>query len=178
MASYYYANGHRVPLHRDPTRIAVNTSFKPKADVEEWKAALAHGRMLPGGVCLVNSSELTTALLHNLDLAGAVHPVFADDSATLVVLPEVRVEVSPAGKKSVQGLLDRSATPGAITEERDEMLVIRPSSGRGEDALRLANELEESSPAPRMAQARFVRLISRPEPTKNASSLTRPKKRV
>lgn len=164
--TYYYANGQRVPLRRDRLQLAVNASFEPSTDASTWKQAIAHGRTLPGGVVLVRKSELSGTLLRNLDAAGAAHPVFADKSATLVVLPEVRVEASVSQQRSLKTLVERSRTPGTITDENEEMLVIRPKSGRGEDALRLANELGEAVPPPRMAQARFVRVISRPEPSR------------
>ena len=86
-------------------------------------------------------------------------PVFrAEDGSLLAVLPEVRVECADPQ------VLDRVADSleGATVAERsEERLVIRPDSGRGEDALAIANHVHEAYDVD-VAQARFRRVVPRP----------------
>jgi len=90
-----------------------------------------------------------------------VHPVFrSEDGSRVVVLPEVRVEASDPEKLAELG---RSLTTARITQESADRLVIEPDSGRGADALALANTLAESADAD-LAQARFLRVVTRPGP--------------
>ena len=87
-------------------------------------------------------------------------PVFrAEDGSLVAVLPEVRVE---SEKPEVLDAVAASLTGAAVTERTDERLVITPESGRGEDALALANHLAESFDLD-VSQARFRRVVPRPD---------------
>jgi hypothetical protein len=80
-----------------------------------------------------------------------------EDGSLVAVLPEVRVEAPPA---ALSEIADR---PGAhVTDRTDDRITLRPDSGRGEDALALANELAEAGAD--VSQPRFVRVVGRPEP--------------
>jgi hypothetical protein len=85
-------------------------------------------------------------------------PVFrAEDGSLVAVLPEVRVESTDP-----KVLDEVAASVGAATVERsEERLVIRPDSGRGEDALAIANQVHEAFDVD-VAQARFRRVVPRP----------------
>ena len=93
-----------------------------------------------------------------LDQDDALLPVFQYEDALVVVLPEVRVEIAAGDETEVHRFLEQADVPNQVLTDRGTRLVVRPDSGRGEDALRLANELQESVPV-EMAQARFLRRV-------------------
>ena len=82
----------------------------------------------------------------------------AEDGSLITVLPEVRVECEDP---AVLDAVSSSLRDARVTQRTDERLVIEPTSGRGEDALALANHLAESFDL-EVAQARFRRIIPRP----------------
>jgi hypothetical protein len=86
-------------------------------------------------------------------------PVFrAEDGSLVAVLPEVRVECAdPAVLDAVVASLDDTL----VVDRSEERLVLAPGSGRGEDALALANTLAETFDLD-VAQARFRRVVPRP----------------
>jgi hypothetical protein len=89
---------------------------------------------------------------------GPPAPVYrAEDGSLVAVLPEVRVECADPE------VLDRVAASleAATVERSEERLVIRPDSGRGEDALAIANHLHDAYGVD-VAQARFRRVVPRP----------------
>ena len=86
-------------------------------------------------------------------------PVYeAEDGSTLAVLPEVRVECADP---AVLDAVAASLSGATVTDRSEERLVIRPDSGRGEDALALANHVHEAFDVD-VAQARFRRVVPRP----------------
>ena len=92
-------------------------------------------------------------------LAADDAPVYeAEDGTMLAVLPEVRVEC--ADPKVLDQVAD-SLEAATVSERSEERLVIRPDSGRGEDALAIANHVHEAY-AVDVAQARFRRVVPRP----------------
>jgi hypothetical protein len=90
-----------------------------------------------------------------------VQTVFRHGGTLLVALPEVRVELPEAQR----GQLDSMARVGPIRSEVEDAgggsVVMRPLSGRGADALQLANAVHERL-HPELAQARFLRMIPSP----------------
>jgi len=87
-------------------------------------------------------------------------PVYrAEDGSLVAVLPEVRVE---SEDPSVLEEVTSSLRDARVTLRTEERLVIVPDSGRGEDALALANRLAESFDLA-VAQARFRRVVPRPD---------------
>jgi hypothetical protein len=96
-----------------------------------------------------------------LELEGEAEdvPVYeAEDGSTLAVLPEVRVECADP---TVLDAVAASLSGATVTERSEERLVIRPDSGRGEDALAIANRVHEDYDV-EVAQARFRRVVPRP----------------
>jgi hypothetical protein len=84
-----------------------------------------------------------------------------DDKSLLVVLPEVRVETTdPAKEQRLYDLVKQS--DAVVAEAKRGRFVIRPSSGRGIDALALANRVVERV-KPDIAQVRFVHIVPRPD---------------
>jgi hypothetical protein len=76
-------------------------------------------------------------------------------------LPEVRVEESsPERQQAVHRWLRQHARDVETVEDRGGRIVLRPTSGRGQDALALANDLTEQV-GPEMAQPRFLRIVDR-----------------
>jgi hypothetical protein len=164
--SYYFADGKRIALRADPDHVAVDLQRAQAAALPTTRrAALRHaGQELRKGVILLSRDALDDDERDALERAGALLPAYRAEDATIVVLPEVRVELRDADQ--VAGLRERLAAAGADPEsvtERGHMISFAPASGRAEDALRIANEIyEELSPA--ASQARFLRVVARPEP--------------
>jgi hypothetical protein len=159
---YYWAGGRKVPL-RASTDVVIDVDSEAGAQlsVSELQALREKGRALSPSLLLVAKSDAAKALGGSGSSLPGVHPVFrAEDGSEIVVLPEVRVEGSDPEKIAALG---RSLSNAHIKEQTQERLVVEPDSGRGDDALTLANELAES-PDTDVAQARFVRIVARPEP--------------
>ena len=127
----------------------------------ELSALVEGGRPLAEGIVLVDRKRIPPRLMEQLLENGQVLPVFVDRGTTIIAMPEVRVAVGKGERSSVFKAIAR-APVAAVTEESGDKLVVRPASGSGYDALRIANHLVESSPGPRVAQ-RFLRVVSRPE---------------
>jgi len=160
--AYYWAGGHKVPLSASPD-VVVDLASAAVAPLESTQvdALRAAGRTLSGALLLVARTDAVAALGEEGTSGPGVHPVFrsADDSL-VVVLPEVRVEASDPVRLAE---LVRGLTTAHIKEESADRLVLEPDSGRGEDALALANTLSESTDAD-LVQARFLRVVPRPGP--------------
>jgi hypothetical protein len=146
-----------VPLERSD-EVVVDVSEPGLSDLS------SHGRALSGSLVLVPEADAVGALGEDCASMAGVHPVFrSEDGALVVVLPEVRVEAEdPEALSAVR----RAATNAHLTGEDEGRLVLAPDSGRGEDALALANQLAESGDlAADVIQARFLRIVPRPDTT-------------
>lgn len=154
--SYYWASGRRVAL-AETDLVAVD--LDQAGDARQSLQAQS-SQAVSGNVVLLAEVEARTALGAGIASQPGVHPVYTADGAVLVVLPEVRVE----GSAEVLDRVRREAGDGVDVDDDDVpgRLVLRPASGRGEDALRLANEVTETV-APELAQCRFVRITPRPQ---------------
>lgn len=115
------------------------------------------------GLLLIDRGEFGEAEFARLREEPGVQPVFDAAGALVVALPEVRVEESRGAreKSAVRSWLKHRAVPLAI-DEVDGRFTVHLESGRGRDALDLANALVEDL-GPEMAQARFVRLVRKPQ---------------
>jgi hypothetical protein len=123
-------------------------------------------RPLSGGISLLSRADLgphAAEAVGALEAAGAIHPVYRSRGAVVVVLPEVRVEETRGGakQKHLTEWLASHAQDAVVKSRSEDRLVIEPASGYGGDALALANQLTEQV-GPEMAQARFLRILSRP----------------
>src|SRR5437899_839652 len=99
---YYYAGGERVPLAPAADALAVDAKRLAAADLSaaaRQEIDTHAGPKLADGIRLVPGSALSPAARAALESAGAVQPVFESAGATLVALPEVRVEESRPAKK-------------------------------------------------------------------------------
>jgi hypothetical protein len=152
-SSYYWAGGRRVPLtSSDHVAVDLDSGAGTQAGLDSLRQK---GNPLIGSLVMVTRVEADEALGST---APGVFPVFrTEDGSLLAVLPEVRVEGSPARLAEVSS----SVAEAHVTEQTDERLVLVPDSGRGEDALRIANELAEAGDVD-VSQARFVRVVARP----------------
>lgn len=155
--TYYYAGGHRVPLlATDDVAVDLGSRTAMSMDGAARDGLRSLGRTLSSDLVLVTRTQAAEVL----DVADAgVHPVYrSEDGAKLVVLPEVRVE---AADPALLAAISRTVTGAHVTVQTEDRLTLVPDSGRSEDALALANSLAESGDLD-LAQARFVRILTRP----------------
>ena len=160
---YYYAGGERVRLQPD-SRVAVDLARAgpPASPARSWARAYEGEAPLRGEIRLVDRGEIPDDVFAELDAQSAIHPVYTHGDATIVILPEVRVELDD-GKLRLSDLVDKYADAARITEGKYGQVTLLPMSGKGEDAMRLANEIYEKM-QPKSAQARFLRVTARPKP--------------
>jgi hypothetical protein len=164
MAAYYYAAGRQVPLEPDDDRVAVDWPAAERAGLEREVRQAADAPPRPGaGVVLVPRAALDATTIARLRDAGAMRPVYRHERATMVALPEVRVEFdTPAQRQAVLDMLGRADTlPHAIADSTEDRLVLRPASGTGEDALDLANAIYERA-RPAASSVRFLQFVPKP----------------
>ena len=156
---YYYAGGKRIPLELDPEHVAVDVGEVGSRGGRRPDPAAVEGAVeLRSGLYLVERSSLPADERRRLDQEDALLPVYQYEDALVVILPEVRVEIAEGSETEVHRFLEEADVPNQILTDKGTRLVVRPESGRGEDALRLANKLQESVPG-EMAQARFLRRV-------------------
>jgi hypothetical protein len=162
--AYYWARAEKVPLE-DTSLVAVDVPAAKRARL--WDGALedaAAGARRAEDLVVVPTAGLPAELRDRLREAGAVQPVFGHDDTLLVVLPEVRVETGDADTAAaVSSAVRDSAVDVAVEEPAPGRFVLRPRSGRGEDALELANYVYERV-RPDAAQARFLRVVTGKDP--------------
>jgi len=160
---YYYVSGKPVRLTLDDEWVAVDSQRSGAADPNgNLSAALRDAsRPLRGDLVLVRRDALSSQQLAGLADEGAIQPVFLAEGARLVALPEVRVEESsPEGQEILRHWIRGHREEAEIVQDRGDRIVLRPTSGRGRDALTLANRLTEQV-GPEMAQPRFLRIVDR-----------------
>lgn len=164
--AYYWARAEKVPLD-DTSLVAVDVPAAKRArlwdgDLED--AADGAGARRADDLVLVPTAELPAELRDRLREAGAVQPVLGHDDTLLVVLPEVRVETGDADTAaSLRSVVQAYADDVAVEQLAPGRFVLRPSSGRGEDALKLANHVYERV-RPDASQARFLRVVTGKDP--------------
>ena len=107
---FYYAAGKRVTLTPDEDLVAIDQERAGSAKISEAARARIKDRSkaLRGNVVLVAREELPSAERDALRTAMALQPVFCAEGATIVALPEVRVEdSSPQRLKALRAWLDK-----------------------------------------------------------------------
>ncbi|GFG52558.1 hypothetical protein CQY20_09275 [Mycolicibacterium agri] len=165
MSEFYYAGGRKVELDRATDYVAVveQTAREAGLDARVQKSS-EEGSRRGGGVVLVERSALDEKTLATLRDVGALQPVYRKDRAVMVPLPEVRVEFdTPAQHQAVlDTLTHRDTPPHKIVQETDYAMVVQPTSGSGDDAVTLANEIYERA-HPAAASARFVQFVPKRE---------------
>jgi hypothetical protein len=162
--AYYWARAEKVPLD-DTSLVAVDVPAARRARL--WDGELedaAAGARRADDLVLVPTAELPAELRDRLWEACAVQPVFGHDDTLLVVLPEVRVEAGDADTAAaVSSAVRDYAADVAVEQPAPGRFVLRPRSGRGEDALELANHVYERA-RPTAVQARFLRVVTGKDP--------------
>jgi hypothetical protein len=159
---YYYAGGKRVTLEPAADLVAVDDArlAEKLPDLLASDAALRSGTPLRGGIRLVHRDNLEADTLDRLQSAGVTQPVFRQDGATLVALPEIRIEDDCAATLAeVRKFAVGKVKP--ITGDAEGRLTLHPLSDDGRDALTLANELVERYKLTSVSP-RFLRIVSGP----------------
>ncbi len=163
MSESYYAGGRKVELDRDDSYVAVVEDAAEQAGLDaQVKTATRDSQRGGGGVLLVDRSALDEKVLTSLRDAGALQPVYRNDQAVMVALPEVRVEFDSAEEQQsvMDALAAKDAVPHKISQSTDYGMVVQPLSGKGEDALKLANDIQERA-HPAAASVHFVQFVPR-----------------
>ncbi len=160
---YYYARGKRVSLSEDEGFVALDLDRAEEVGIKlEVRNLLDEDAAeLRRELYLVPRSGISEEVEERLSENGVLQPVLRHGDALLVALPEVRVET--AGKKqnlAVRKFLESADVPSEIQSDQGQGFVVRPRTGRGLDALRLANELHEETSV-EMADVRFLRMVPR-----------------
>jgi hypothetical protein len=164
-STYYWAGGQRIPLAASG-EVLVDLGVVHDAGISD--AVVQHirdsGRRLTDTLTLLSADALPEELTRRGPSPSGVHPVFLATDGTLVAaLPEVRVEShDPERLDQVRRMIDDDALSATIKSEGKGRMVLEPTSGRGADALSLANKLSEGVRLD-VAQARFLRVIPRPD---------------
>jgi hypothetical protein len=156
---YYWASGQKIPLDA-AAQIVVNTQAADEQGLwqgELSEAATAKGTDIGKGLVILPSDAVPAELRDRLDNTGASAPVYRDEDALIVVLPEVRMESAKSSAQDVRTAVERIDSDATVEESAPGRFVVKPSSGRGKDALRLANRLNEEV-GPDAVQPRFVRI--------------------
>lgn len=170
---YYYADGKRIVLALSDDVVAIRQDCitQPgRLSAQRRKTLQPQLRPLLRGWSLTESQNLTPAERTELQADGSLQPVFESAGAQLVALPEVRVEETRPQHQSALKLWleqqdDLEVESGT---ELAEITVVRPRSGRGEDAVRLASRVFQEV-HPEAATPRFLRVVRRPHPGSRAS---------
>jgi hypothetical protein len=168
MSTYYYAAGQKVDLEPDEEHVAVDQAAAEKAGLDAKVSSYSStstATRAGAGVLVTARSLLPPDTIRQLREAGALQPVYRRDKAVIVPMPEVRVEFdTPDQRKRVMKLLSPNASDVTVTEDTPDRLVLRPVSGHGEDALHLANRIQERA-KPAAVSIRFVQFVPKPKTT-------------
>jgi hypothetical protein len=160
MDAYYYASGKKIELDHDPDYIAVDERAATQAGVDIPASATAHAA---NGIIVATRSAVPEETLDRLRNAGALQRVFKRDRALIIPLPEVRIEVdNPRQRAAVLKALDEVGERQTIADEGGERIVVKPASGDGADALKIANHVYEQA-KPAAASVRFMQFVPKPD---------------
>jgi hypothetical protein len=163
MGAYYYASGRRVEIAPDDEHVAVDMNAAAKTGLDKEVASSVGTANRIGGVILAERSALDDKTFARLREAGALQPVYRRDRVLIVALPEVRIELdNPGQHRAVIDALNKGPIPRhTITDDTEERIVVKPASGNGDDALRIANEISERA-HPAAASVRFIQFVPKP----------------
>lgn len=159
--SYYYAGGGKVELDPDRDWIAVDVERlgRNKRDASLKKDMMAGSEPLRDTLYMVDRTRLSESDLDRMEAEGATQSVYRHGNTRLVPLPEVRVELKAEHDAEVlQQCLKSHLCDAEIVKQQGTSVVLRPRSGRGSDALIIANVLQEEDVA-LSAQARLLRMV-------------------
>jgi hypothetical protein len=165
MSESYYAGGRKVELDRDEEYVAVVQEAAHRAGLDaQVETASKDSPRRGGGVVLAERSALGEKTIASLSDAGALQPVYRNNQAVMVALPEVRIEFDTAEQRNavMDVLSDRDTLPHTISHNTDSGMVVEPVSGKGDDALKIANEVQERG-HPAAASVRFIQFVPKPK---------------
>jgi hypothetical protein len=163
MSAYYYAFRNRIELRGDEEHVAVDRPAAKRAGLDP---PLPESSNLAGpgaSVIVALKNALAPDALEALRRAGALQPVYRFERALVVALPEVRVEFDGAEQRqAVLRLLAEGKLPQhTLSENSDDRIVLVPLSGRGDDALSIANEIYERA-HPASSSPRLLQVVPKP----------------
>ena len=157
----YIAGGQTVCLEPDGKFAGIKLDG---LDDKERRLVEEGARIVSPGMAVVKRDVLSEAQLGTLHKQGALFPVFTGKGASMIALPEVRVEpqVGMAGMKSLTKWLHAHADQIKVTSQAAHRIVLEPVSGYGPDAVTIAHNLATKFKG-LSASPRFVRIVSRPK---------------
>jgi hypothetical protein len=164
MGESYYAGDRKVELDRVEDYVAVDQKAAHEAGLDaEVDTASKDAQRQGGGVVVVPRFALDEETIASLSDAGALQPVYRHNNAVMVALPEVRVAFDTAEQRRavMDVLAEGEALPNSISQSTDDYLTVRPASGRGVDALKIANEIHERG-RDANASVRFIQFVPKP----------------
>jgi hypothetical protein len=161
MARYFYAGGERRELDPVNDRLAIDTRGAEAAGLGDVVSELPVVSKLPAGFTIVDVAGLSDAAHARLTAAGVVQPVYRSGNALVVPMPEVRVELEGDQHAAALDAVAASKVAADVTDNTPERLSLRPRSGKGEDALDLANFIYEHA-RPAAASVRMVQVVPKP----------------
>lgn len=160
---YYYSGGEKVELESvedfcaiDPRKIRKGTKLRRNVDtiIKDTESGSYKD------VSIVPTEAISLELAEELTRRGVFQPIYRRGDSMVVFLPEVRIEDErPEYRKKIRTLLKR-LEPELTVDQRSYRAKVRPKSGRGADALDLANEIWETI-SPEFVQARMLRVTPR-----------------
>ena len=158
---YYYAGGKRVTLERAGDVVALNGPLLAEKfpDLSAEGAMKQSTRLSGSEIRLVPRSELTDDTLSRLTSAGITQTVYRQDGATLVSLPEIRVE-NDADPKLADVRRFAAKMHIHVTDLGEGRLTLNLDPAESGEAVKLAAQLFEEFDV--SATPRFLRLMPRP----------------
>lgn len=156
--AYYYAGGERHELDPVHELVAVDVRGAEGAEPGYELGTLAVVSRLPGGLAIVDRAALGDARHARLQAAGLLQRVYRSGRALVVPMPEVRVELDAGQQEAVRAASAAAPMSVETVDETPERMTLRPSTGRGEDALDLANFIYEHA-HPAAASARMLQVV-------------------
>jgi hypothetical protein len=162
MRAYYYAAGQKIELENDDEHVAVDQQAAKRAGLDSPAAAAETASRPAGGVILAERTAFDKKTLADLKKAGALQPVYKRAQAVIVALPEVRVEFDNADQRRavLDHLAEDESVRHTVSENTDDWIVVRPESGNGSDALKIANHIYERA-HPAAASVRFLQFVTK-----------------
>lgn len=175
---YYYAAGRRVRIAVEARMVAIDRERARRAGLRPRARSKAGTRGLPGELLLLERETLAPSLAASLERAGALRTVYRRGETLLVPLPEIRVEweTAPAGA-DLRRLLERLPHAVEVIRLADACLQLDVRSGRGEDALEVANHLYEDAGIAGVS-VRLVQVTPTPEPRPSPTRPSAPARRT
>lgn len=164
-SSYYYAGGQKIPLEPVKDLVALRGSAATAVSSTMEKAASKSPRSmeLMDGMSLVDVSDVPATDLQKFSTAGDAQPVYQAGSTMMIPLPEVCVEpANDSQKKSVNKLLKGLGDRARVETGKYGQITVHLTSGRGDDAVQLANEIHEQIDSG-VASPRFMQVTSSPD---------------